>query len=180
MKTEIDWSKAPEWAMAYAQVIYDHATDAKDFAWVCADGYNVNPFGNVEQKCHPYNIGYFTPDRFRLIEFRPNNYRPLIDKELPPIGSNVVVYDDGSLVYGQGESGEVLAHVEGCAVIRMSYGLGCFLPRCLRTPEQIAAEERAAAIKEMVSACHYSGSECTKTDCAALYDAGYRKQATND
>lgn len=49
--------------------------------------------------------------------------------------------------------------------------------RQIRTPEQIAAEERQAAIKEMVSACPYPGSSCTATDCTALYDAGYRKQA---
>lgn len=168
----IDWSKAPEWAMAYAQVVYEHATDAKDFAWVCADGYNVNPFGNTEQKCHPYGGNYFTPDRFRLIEFRPSKDISWSGKGLPPVGSHVVVHDDGSLMYGQGESGEVLAHVDGCAVIRMSYGLGCFLPRCLRTPEQIAADERQAAIKEMIG--HIGGSR--RCEAEVLYDAGYRKQ----
>ncbi len=93
---------------------------------------------------------------------------------LPPIGSHVVVHDDGSLMYGQGESGEVLAHVDGCAVIRMSYGLGCFLPRCLRTPEQVAAEERQAAIKEMIG--HIGGSR--RCEAEVLYDAGYRKQVS--
>lgn len=97
---------------------------------------------------------------------------PWTGEGLPPVGSHVVVHDDGSLIYGQGESGEVLAHVDGCAVIRMSYGLGCFLPRCLRTTEQIAAEEKAAAIKEMqrvVGSLNLEPFQC-------LYDAGYRKQ----
>lgn len=93
---------------------------------------------------------------------------------LPPVGTHVVVHDDGSLVYGHGESGEVLAHVEGCAVIRMSYGLGCFLPRCLRTPEQIAAEERAAAIEKMIM-IDEKGSLSRTHFCGLLYDAGYRK-----
>lgn len=51
-----------------------------------------------------------------------------------------------------------------------------FLP--VRTPEQIAADERASDIKEMVGACPYPGSSCTVTDCTALYDAGYRKQVS--
>ena len=93
---------------------------------------------------------------------------------LPPIGSLVVVHDDGSLIYGQGESGEVLAHVDGTAVIRMSYGLGCFLPRCLRTPEQIAAEDREGAIHEMVD--HLKRWNTVQDLCGDLYDAGYRKQ----
>jgi hypothetical protein len=53
-----------------------------------------------------------------------------------------------------------------------------FLP--IRTPEQIAAEERIAAIKEMASAAHRPGQiSVTKLEMAQrLYDAGYRKQVT--
>lgn len=51
---------------------------------------------------------------------------------LPPVGSEVKIVDDGSLVYGQGESGEVVGHIENCAIVRMSYGLGCFTERYLR------------------------------------------------
>lgn len=53
---------------------------------------------------------------------------------------------------------------------------GCF--RQIRTPEQIAAEERLAAIKEMASAAHRPGQiSVTKLEMAErLYDAGYRKQ----
>lgn len=95
---------------------------------------------------------------------------------LPPVGTHVVVHDDGSLVYGQGESGEVLAHVDGCAVIRMSYGLGCFLPRCIRTPEQIAAEERENELNRMVATVSMLDKGWARKVCAALYDANYRKQ----
>lgn len=103
---------------------------------------------------------------------------------LPPIGMHVVVHDDGSLVYGRGESGEVIAHVDGCAVIRMSYGLGCFLPRCLRTPEQIAAEEREKAACELYCTINWHGgvpewknqTESRKQDYFKAIDAGYRKQ----
>lgn len=65
---------------------------------------------------------------------------------LPPIGMFVHIHDpDGIMMYGHGESGEVIAHVENTAVVRMSYGLGCFTAKHLRTPEQIAAEERETA-----------------------------------
>lgn len=102
---------------------------------------------------------------------------------LPPIGTHVVVCDDGSLVYGHGESGEVLAHVDGTAVIRMSYGLGCFLPRCLRTPEQIKSEEREAgiqALKLIFDSCSDelmpTSNKYLDTLFGAIHDAGYRKQ----
>lgn len=47
--------------------------------------------------------------------------------------------------------------------------------RPIRTPEQIAADARVAAIDAMVKECPYPGSTSTRLDCAALYDAGYRK-----
>lgn len=50
--------------------------------------------------------------------------------ELPPVG--VFVDVTGDVAYGEGEKGcEVIAHVEDCAVIRMSWGLGCFVGRSL-------------------------------------------------
>ncbi|MCS7821929.1 hypothetical protein N0019_26615 [Pseudomonas aeruginosa] len=91
---------------------------------------------------------------------------------LPPVGVRVSVFDDGDLVYGHGESGEVIAHVEDCAVIRMSYGLGCFTAKNLRTPEQIAAEEREKAIEEMC----FAEETLTVKQAKALYDAGYRRK----
>lgn len=103
---------------------------------------------------------------------------------LPPIGSHVVVHDDGSLVYGQGESGEVLAHVDGCAVVRMSYGLGCFLPRCLRTPEQIAADERLHKLRNAHTAIARTldsfmgdipAESVSRQTIEAMIDAGYVK-----
>jgi hypothetical protein len=50
--------------------------------------------------------------------------------------------------------------------------------RPIRTPEQIAAEEREKAIEEMAAVAHRQGQPfVTKREMAArLYDAGYRKQ----
>lgn len=50
--------------------------------------------------------------------------------------------------------------------------------RPVRTPEQIAAEEREKAIEEMATTAHIPGQPfMTKREVVArLYDAGYRKQ----
>ena len=56
----------------------------------------------------------------------------------------------------------------------------CILARCLspiRTAEQVAAEEREKAIKEMMMHGVDAGDSTIEYTCAALYDAGYRKEA---
>ncbi|TNH75411.1 hypothetical protein CF142_06370 [Aeromonas caviae] len=94
--------------------------------------------------------------------------------ELPPIGEFVDVEGE-DLVYGNGElSCEVIAHVEDTAVIRMSYGLGCFQKHVL-SPSRT---ERDKAIDEMKQHCPHHGSwdAVGRIYAEALYDAGYRKQ----
>ena len=163
----IDWSMAPADATHFQP-----ENNILRAAWIKAESgyywFMINAQANWVRYVGPVvHLGTLIP-------------RPIIwnGEGLPPIGSHVVVHDDGSLMYGQGESGEVLAHVEDCAVIRMSYGLGCFLPRCLRTPEQIAAEEREAEIaeiaKEITSCMPYRPEALAKS----LHDAGYRKQVS--
>lgn len=99
---------------------------------------------------------------------------------LPPVGCFCEVEDlDGMLVYGQGESGEVIAHVENTAVIRMSYGLGCFEARFLRPLRTEADKKRDTAIKELTSViCGEipdTGMATAAMYAARIYDAGYRK-----
>lgn len=70
---------------------------------------------------------------------------------LPPVGCFCEVEDrDGMLVYGHGESGEVIAHVENTAVIRMSYGLGCFEAGFLRPLRTEAERKRDAVVEQMI------------------------------
>lgn len=116
----------------------------------------------------------------------PSRYTPkpvaCNGKDLPPVGSYVHVYDNGYLIYGQGESGEVVAHVEDTAVIRMSYGLGCFRAECLRTAEQVAAEEREERLVPMShsyqDATGRAPSSYIQEALRALDQEGYRKQVT--
>jgi len=92
--------------------------------------------------------------------------------ELPPVGARVDV-DGDNLVYGRGEKNcEVLAHVEDTAVVRMSYGLGCFQSRVLLP----SRTEREKAIEEIKSILGLGGSFMDSA-AAKLYDAGYRKEA---
>ncbi|EOW9134642.1 hypothetical protein C5946_01075 [Cronobacter sakazakii] len=80
--------------------------------------------------------------------------QPVWDGEgLPPVGCECEVVDiDGMLMYGQGESGKVVAHVENTAVIRMSYGLGCFESRFLRPIRSEADKKRAAVVTALAKA----------------------------
>lgn len=89
---------------------------------------------------------------------------------LPPVGCFCEITDpDGMLVYGQGESGEVIAHVENTAVIRMSYGLGCFEAGFLRPLRSEAERKRDAAI-EIMTQIMCSPSQASAT-AKKIYDA---------
>ena len=91
-------------------------------------------------------------DKEELNECAGQDAAPLWNGEgLPPVGYFCEVEDhDGMLVYGQGESGEVIAHVENTAVIRMSYGLGCFEAGFLRPLRTEAERKRDAVVEQMI------------------------------
>lgn len=72
--------------------------------------------------------------------FKSKHNTNLISKELPPVGSNVKIIDDDSLMYGAGESGEVVTHVEDAAVVRVRYGLGCFEAHILELVDETEKE----------------------------------------
>lgn len=70
---------------------------------------------------------------------------------LPPVGCFCeITGPDGMLIYGHGEAGEVIAHVENTAVIRMSYGLGCFEAGFLRPLRTEAERKRDAVVEQMI------------------------------
>lgn len=93
---------------------------------------------------------------------------------LPPFGCFCEVEDlDGMLVYGQGESGEVIAHVENTAVIRMSYGLGCFEARFLRPLRTEAERKRDAVVEQMIKIATIYTTKSLSLDLAlnSIYNA---------
>lgn len=94
-------------------------------------------------------------------------------KVLPPVGMHCEVVDhDGALMYGQGESGEVVAHVENTAVIRMSYGLGFFEARYLRPIRTEAERKRDAFINAVLDDMRTIPCDLSLRDeVAVIYDA---------
>ncbi|EKY3929380.1 hypothetical protein N8Q41_15115 [Enterobacter hormaechei subsp. steigerwaltii] len=89
---------------------------------------------------------------------------------LPPVGSECEIVDkDGLLRYGHGESGEVIAHIENTAVIRMSYALGCFNAGFLR-PIRSEADKKRDSIISMIEKAY---KDCPHSDAVpqAIYEA---------
>ena len=87
---------------------------------------------------------------------------------LPPVGCFCEVEDvHGMLVYGHVESGEVIAHVENTAVIRMSYGLGCFEAVFLRPIRTESERKRDEVRKAMYAAMNIIDGDIAD----AIYDA---------
>ncbi|HCH0514898.1 TPA: hypothetical protein NKO46_003544 [Pseudomonas aeruginosa] len=168
----IDWSKAPEGATHY------HITE------------DINPWRKIEGtvayehyrgkwlRVNSFNEGYM-PDYYVPIP------RETWDGQgLPPVGIEAeAIWDGADIAYFRAK---ILAHDEGRVVFRWcegkrkgqyeSYAVLKFgsLPafRPLRTPEQIAAEERAKAIEEMC----FTVETLTVKQAKALFDAGYRRQ----
>lgn len=182
---DIDWDKAPKGYPLWLE--FKSAEHRAHSGWYRKVGnyfkgyygahwpeYRTGQFFNVHYKSdkHLINDAYLAPLRPSLT---------WNGEGLPPVGAVVQVVDDGSLVYGHGEKGPVVAHVEDCAVVRMSYGLGCFTAGSLkpiRTPEQIAADEREADIRAIVYDLQDAENLSSLPSIAScLYGKGYRKQA---
>lgn len=166
----IDWSTAPEGATHWEPT-------GPDFyeGWMKKEGNEWFYWGEGANKWFKGKLSCnVSAEREATFEARPQEAWD--GQGLPPVGVRVSVFDDGDLVYGHGESGEVIAHVEDCAVIRMSYGLGCFTAKNLRTPEQIAAEARDNATTAWLNKIAREYDQHTAAKCEhILIGAGYRR-----
>ncbi len=162
---EIDWSKAPE-------------------------GWKLVPIKPTPQMRSAADAAECIAARKRRQFFAGDSWLPMVrnapeyrapewtGEGLPPVGAVCECQDEsfkwkpGTIVYvGQGDGAMV-------AVMQADSGIligekGEFRP--LRTPEQIAEEERRAAILDMKGHLSFSDYREAEQHCAALYDAGYRK-----
>ncbi|HCF3798316.1 TPA: hypothetical protein NIE45_001424 [Pseudomonas aeruginosa] len=183
----IDWSKAPEGATHYQP-------ESRGFhaAWFRLQGgkaremWVVIPGGALE---HIIDPTVFDESMQNLIA-RPAEPATWNGQGLPPVGTVCEHYgtaDDLAWL-----EVEVIGHgnVDGRNVAFFRYGTGSprftvsystannFRP--IRTPEQIAAEEREKAIDAMLDLDppHENGLGLTsrRQFCETLYDAGYRRQ----
>lgn len=184
MSEQIDWSKAPELATHYVvgSVSPFEMRDGDDwFFWSTRSRKWV--------KLH----GVFGNERFKeqALEIIQRPTTPSWSGEgRPPVGVVCEVNPDKS-----GWRKSVISYVGDGFIAWLQVGdlivpeYGAFIDDCefrpIRTPEQIAADEREAAIGEMVQAICLArcSLDCTplspadeaKCASAALYDAGYRK-----
>lgn len=189
--SEIDWSKAPKWATRHGVVGLCNSP-----VWLSQDQYTYVD-GQQGGRIFYFGSGEgFSLDEIREVAERPS---PWNGTGLPPVGT-VCEYDAAvdagppawhtvEIVY----SSEWLLVVR-CVSVPDGYdadviGVEVSVPadeeseslfRPLRTPEQIAAEERERAADELCETivAHYESPKMSEHYLGlarALYDAGYRK-----
>lgn len=174
----IDWHKAPEWATGYGLMsgsfgIEEVWFNDKQYLPLQGQGsYGPYPFGGgIGPHMHNATKGQ--------IAFQKHRPTPWNGEGLPPVGVSCEVENESD--GGWDAVDEVLAHTEikGASVAvfkrddRVFYSpANAFRP--IRTPDQIAAEERERAIND-IAAMWEGQSGGWRDFFAALYDAGYRK-----
>ena len=161
---EIDWGKAPEGATHYNHTYFD---------W-----YKVGSHEPSFWNGRAWEPARFWDDRKHDCIQRPTT-PSWTGEGRPPVG----VVCEANFV-GRWTEFEMRYYGESYVIFKTHYEVQrtridfdtCGVKfRPIRTPEQIAADARVAAIDAMVKECPYPGSTSTRLDCAALYDAGYRK-----
>jgi len=173
----IDWSKAPEGTMG-------HALIGQSFrpVWVGDNWYEY-----IEGARHR-----FAPDPDMFYAFARSELHSYIENPsatawtgagLPPIGTilecrfavDPCTWRQGTVTHkGMQPEGFKFCMVDTGEYQACYSDAGGWL-RPIRTPEQIAAEERMAAAYAMCAIAR----TLTNVDAVALYDAGYRKQTDN-
>lgn len=181
-----DWSKAPEWATLYLQ----HISDSRATAW--AESYE-------------HGARVITPERNEMFGLIPQCWLVVCRRPAPqwngegrpPVGVVCEFLWNYLREGSEYVKARVLAHDEDLAVLRVIGGesdgelregrsgycgyIGNEHPifRPIRTPEQIASEEREAAVEVMMS--RFALRDITEVPWYALfqqmYDAGCRMTA---
>jgi hypothetical protein len=162
--SEIDWGKAPEGATHYWPShgsFYTKIGDEFYFAENIEAGRVNSPASWVES----------------LI---PRPSTPWSGEGLPPVGvvceweheANKGAWHKAEIKY----TGSAYVIVADFAGIEQHYYLRSMKFRPIRTPEQIAADEREAAIKEMLEDAGRPDTSKTRDQAQLLYDAGWIKQ----
>jgi len=170
----IDWSKAPEWATGYGLMSSSFGIEEVWFndeqyrPLQSRGGYGPYPFGGgVGPYMHNATKGQ--------ISFQQHRPAPWMGEGLPPVGT-VCEFKDGLGGWRQVEITAIarngLCFVEpGKSAENYVALTAAFRP--LRTPEQIAAEEREKAIDAILDDLSLS-PEC-RYIAKRVHEAGYRK-----
>jgi hypothetical protein len=175
----VDWSKAPE---GYPLWIVDNEGENLSRWHQLRDG------GYFDESGQRWSLRAENRGRITVYRKPDEPVAPAWTGEgLPPVGT-VCEFNDGC---GGGYKKVEVMYVSAMTVLVKFDGSpnedveGAYSPheslyfRPIRTPEQIAAEEREAVINEMVTVINGAHAE-GKTLAQAMYDAGYRKPETLD
>lgn len=166
---DVDWSKAPEDATHYD--CREYVSPA--FMRKNHNGCDWEFFGDG----HWIIYGQLSADQAEKLIAKPDAWS---GDGLPPVGTvcEFRVYDD------DWRQCEVVAHKAETAVCWIHcnkiLSTGGASVRPIRTPEQIAQQERQAAIEEMDAVFSSNFEGHLKDGLQALYDAGYRKFEITD
>lgn len=181
----IDWSKAPEGATHWEPEGECPASWMRKIDTGFEIGWEY--WGRVSNKWVSHAV---SSARFATFIPRPDTAQPWTGEGLPPVGRKVILDDSEHGVFRDyqemiGVEVAVLASFKsttgvGMIVCALPDGLcGCFraeMARPIRTPEQIAADEREAACEAMLEIAKSSRPDPDVYEAiGALYDAGYRK-----
>lgn len=162
--SNVDWSKAPEGATH----------------WMPESQYWEARFWKREGKANyvfeggEWKSSLAKPFGHPALVIRPDTTQ-WNGEGLPPVGAYIEVFHP---IYGWIGARSVGSDGEA-AIVRTNDGYAGAFPhqmRPIRTPEQIAAEERERAIKEMWSVYWQPHAATAMEGLGLLYDAGYRKQ----
>ncbi|MFU3391685.1 hypothetical protein ACM7KZ_29085 [Pseudomonas aeruginosa] len=186
----IDWSKAPSSATHYLPEQKDLGWEA---CWYKKDGdkWLVMNCARLEKRGHmEWIVDYSEVDKFvPLLVPRSAFYSEWNGQGLPPVGT---VCERRTLPGGDGryEQVRIIAHTrKGFPVWENTDGVFAGISkfphlvggrpefRPIRTPEQIAADERSKECDRIFVILSSVEREGNRSDMAeALYDAGYRRQ----
>jgi|GEM_PF-628881 len=189
MSKDIDWSKAPEWA--YAHGLHETGFGIKEFWLGETQHQNLEhaksfPYGGGDPSCGSFHNS--RRESFSYVTLRP---APWVGEGLPPVGvACEVLWNEARKEYTtcivigvEPDTGFPVFRFTGMHKknqyqsdpLRTVSGMQVFRP--IRTPEQIEAEEREAAVTDIALIMGKDPERPSIREKAAItYDAGYRKQ----
>ncbi|BAK78949.1 hypothetical protein KPP10_gp122 [Pseudomonas phage KPP10] len=176
----IDWSKAPKGATHW------EPTSQKFVGgWMKKEGSSWFWWRNMTQTWNPSYLG----DPSRLETFQPLPQKTWDGQGLPPVGTVCeAIHED--INSGKPVKAEILKHHDNGLSVAFFwvdapveaegnlYWAQRFRP--LRTPEQIADEQRRKDIIELANVIRDAGDGNDYVLAEALHDAGYRKKESDD
>ena len=170
-----DWSQAPEWATMFGLAGINEVP-----VWYSLKQYQ-HTSGSQCHRIFSFDEGYgFALHDIQRLEMRPT--KPVAPEwhgeGLPPVGCECEMRATGCPEWLP----VTIKYISEYGVVaETGHGVEAFVSstrhpkfRQLRTKEQ---REREETIAEAIRACPYPGSETTKIDVEALYDAGMLRKA---